>query len=275
VAGGVLNGKAIILPKPTYPKEARAAGAHGAVSVQVLIGEDGKVISAAAVSGDPLLREAAVEAAKGAVFSPTKLSGVPVKVSGIITYNFVASRPLKERLWTFGSMFSLIRSSDPLLLQGPYSGRTMQDLLKAFAKEIPVELKAEQALFDDLARASDADRPAATDKLYSAIKTHLNEEENWKLDAAFYTGNIMVELKRMAENDRNQGSTFDISKLESHLRRVNELAAFAPKSIASDLAEKVKAVGAYANSLEFGSREWAEGLWNSAIPILSQDEKNP
>jgi protein TonB len=55
----------------------------------VLIDENGSVVSASAVSGHPLLRAAAVQAARGARFSPTKLSGQPVKVSGVITYNFV------------------------------------------------------------------------------------------------------------------------------------------------------------------------------------------
>lgn len=89
IAGGVLNGKAISLPKPAYPPAARAVRASGAVNVQVLINEDGKVISAQAVSGHPLLRAVSVEAARGAKFSPTRLSGQPVKVSGIITYNFI------------------------------------------------------------------------------------------------------------------------------------------------------------------------------------------
>ncbi|HMQ05039.1 MAG TPA: energy transducer TonB [Pyrinomonadaceae bacterium] len=89
ISGGVLNGKAVSLPKPAYPPAARAVNAEGAVSVQVLIGEDGRVESASAVSGHPLLRAAAVEAAKGAVFAPTLLSGTPVKVSGVIVYNFV------------------------------------------------------------------------------------------------------------------------------------------------------------------------------------------
>jgi TonB family protein len=84
-----LNGKALVLPKPAYPPAARAVRATGAVSVQVLIDESGKVISAYAVSGHPLLRAASVEAARGTKFSPTKLSGQPVKVSGIIVYNFV------------------------------------------------------------------------------------------------------------------------------------------------------------------------------------------
>lgn len=89
VSGGVLNGKATSLPKPPYPPAARAVRASGAVSVQVLISEQGSVISANAVSGHPLLRPAAVAAARGAKFSPTLLSGQPVKVSGVITYNFV------------------------------------------------------------------------------------------------------------------------------------------------------------------------------------------
>ena len=90
ISGGVLNGKAISLPKPAYPPIARAAHASGTVVVQVLIDENGSVVSAHAVSGHPLLQGAAVGAARQARFSPTKLSGQPVKVTGVIQYNFVA-----------------------------------------------------------------------------------------------------------------------------------------------------------------------------------------
>ncbi len=88
ISGGVLNGKAISLPKPAYPPIAKAAKASGAVTVQVLVDEKGNVVTARAVSGHPLLQAAAVAAARQAKFSPTKLSGKPVKVVGIITYNF-------------------------------------------------------------------------------------------------------------------------------------------------------------------------------------------
>jgi TonB family protein len=90
ISGGVLNGKAISLPKPAYPPIARAVRASGMVTVQVTIDETGKVISARAVGGHPLLQQAAVQAANQARFSPTLLSGRPVKVTGVITYNFVA-----------------------------------------------------------------------------------------------------------------------------------------------------------------------------------------
>jgi periplasmic protein TonB len=87
-SGGVVNGLATHLPKPNYPAPAKAVKAHGSVSVQVLIDESGRVISASAVNGHPLLRGAAVDAARSAKFTPTKLSGTPVKVSGVIVYNF-------------------------------------------------------------------------------------------------------------------------------------------------------------------------------------------
>ena len=88
ISGGVLNGKAASLPTPAYPPAAKAVGASGDVNVQIVIGEDGTVYSAAAVSGHPLLRQASVQAACSATFSPTLLSGVPVRISGIVVYNF-------------------------------------------------------------------------------------------------------------------------------------------------------------------------------------------
>ena len=90
VSGGVLNGKAITLPRPDYPAEARAARASGTVVVQVTIDEYGNVIAARAISGPQALHQASVNAASQARFSPTFLMGEAVKVTGVITYNFVA-----------------------------------------------------------------------------------------------------------------------------------------------------------------------------------------
>lgn len=92
----VLNGKAISLPKPAYPPAARAVRAGGTVSVQLTIDEDGNVSSAAAVSGHPLLRAAAVAAAREAKFSPTTDGGKPVPVKGVVVYNFVPPEPKEQ-----------------------------------------------------------------------------------------------------------------------------------------------------------------------------------
>lgn len=89
VSRGVLNGQATSLPKPIYSAAARGVGAQGQVSVQVTIDESGRVISANAISGNLLLRPDAEKAARNARFTPTLLSDVPVKVTGVITYNFI------------------------------------------------------------------------------------------------------------------------------------------------------------------------------------------
>ncbi len=85
---GVINGKATSLPKPAYSAAARAVNAAGQVSVNVTIDENGRVVSANAVSGHPLLKPAAVTAARNARFSPTLLSGTPIRITGVIVYNF-------------------------------------------------------------------------------------------------------------------------------------------------------------------------------------------
>jgi TonB family protein len=88
VSGGVLQGKAIKKVQPPYPPIAKAARASGPVQVQVTISETGEVIEASVISGHPLLREAALQAARQWLFQPTELSAVPVKVQGILTFNF-------------------------------------------------------------------------------------------------------------------------------------------------------------------------------------------
>lgn len=90
VSLGILNDKAIRLVKPAYPAIARSAGAAGEVRVAVVVDEYGNVIQAMPVSGHPLLRAAAAEAARATKFESPKLNGRPVKVSGVLKFEFVA-----------------------------------------------------------------------------------------------------------------------------------------------------------------------------------------
>ncbi|MDT5270401.1 MAG: hypothetical protein QOH49_2587 [Acidobacteriota bacterium] len=85
---GGLDEQILDAPQPQYPPIAKAAGAEGTVSVKVTVDEEGNVVAARAVSGHPLLRSAAVDAARATKFKPTVVDGKPVKVSGIISYNF-------------------------------------------------------------------------------------------------------------------------------------------------------------------------------------------
>lgn len=85
---GVINGEAISLPQPPYPETARRMGIQGDVTVQVLISEEGRVISSKAIKGHAFLKVTAESAARRAIFSPTYLSKKPVKVTGLIVYKF-------------------------------------------------------------------------------------------------------------------------------------------------------------------------------------------
>jgi TonB family protein len=86
----VMNGRALHLTQPAYPPAARMAHASGVVVIQIVIDEDGNVASAQAITGHPLLQPASVEAAKASKFSPSKVCGEPVRITGVIQYNFVA-----------------------------------------------------------------------------------------------------------------------------------------------------------------------------------------
>lgn len=89
VNGGVLNGRAVFLYQPVYPPDAKANKIGGSVSVQVLVDESGKVVSANAVNGHNLLKQPSEKAALSSRFTPAKVNGQPVKVTGIIVYRFV------------------------------------------------------------------------------------------------------------------------------------------------------------------------------------------
>jgi TonB family protein len=84
-----LRSRAINVPNPAYPPIARAAHASGTVEVAIVVDELGQVVSAKSISGHPLLQAAAVSAARYARFQPVLVDNKPVKVSGILKYDFV------------------------------------------------------------------------------------------------------------------------------------------------------------------------------------------
>lgn len=84
----LVSSKIVSKPVPAYPQIARVAGIQGSVSVEILVDEQGRVVSAKATTGHAILRVAAQQAAMQARFTPTQLNGEPVKISGVITYNF-------------------------------------------------------------------------------------------------------------------------------------------------------------------------------------------
>jgi tetratricopeptide (TPR) repeat protein len=90
INAGVINGKATYLAKPAYPAEAKANRLEGSFKVKVIIDEKGNIIYAKSDCGQGILGEASENAAYESKFSPTTLNGKPVKIIGIVVYNFVA-----------------------------------------------------------------------------------------------------------------------------------------------------------------------------------------
>ena len=74
--------------KPDYPLEARERQIQGEVRVMVTVNESGKVDSAEVVSGDPVLRDAAIRAAKKWTFKPFIKNGAPQRVRAPLTFDF-------------------------------------------------------------------------------------------------------------------------------------------------------------------------------------------
>jgi len=83
-----LQASAINRVEAVYPPLALSARVSGTVMVEVIVDESGNVTSARALAGHALLKDAAVEAARGWTFKPALVQGKPVKVVGSLRFIF-------------------------------------------------------------------------------------------------------------------------------------------------------------------------------------------
>ena len=74
--------------QPVYPSIAQASRVGGIVVIEALIGEDGRVRDATVLRGHQLLKDAALDAVRQWVFTPTRLNGEPVAVLMTVTVVF-------------------------------------------------------------------------------------------------------------------------------------------------------------------------------------------
>jgi protein TonB len=86
--GATVRGEPVNRAQPAYPQLAKSTGQSGMVTVEVAINERGDVVSARALSGPSLLRDAAVSAAKRWKFKPSMRDGKPVTSVSTISFNF-------------------------------------------------------------------------------------------------------------------------------------------------------------------------------------------
>lgn len=209
ISAGVLNGKAIVLPKPIYPQVARAVGARGTVSVSILIDPRGCVNEARTNFGHPLLISAALDAALRTQFSPTTLSDNPVWVNGIITYNFVGD----DQNW-LEIGFHIERWHD-------FSG-------------LPTEFQSKRDLLVAIRQNGIDTRAITREQVYSQIDELLAQEpkkqwlyrvgrlfgriDNNEFRSAIGTKTRSAELTKLIEKAPSEGSTI----LVEHLKQLAE-----------------------------------------------------
>ncbi len=227
IAKGVVNGSAVSLPKPAYPAAAQAVKASGEVKIQVTIDEEGNVISANAVSGHPLLRQAAERAARLAKFKPTTLEGVPVKISGIIIYNFVpapepAATAQPDEIWMLGMIFALLeRVDDESLRQIELDvGKGLIEL----ANNIPQEISKEKPSIEKLAKSKGAERQRLAGEVGRSLEKYFTAKELEIYQTGLLLGAVIGEsFKTVLPLMTDENAKVETARLK------NDLAAFRDK----------------------------------------------
>lgn len=203
ITKGVVNGSAVDLPKPAYPAAAQALKASGEVKVQVTIDEQGNVISSRAISGHPLLRQTAEQAAWQAKFKPTLLEGRPVKVTGTILYNFItpvepAANAQPDEIWAIGVVFALLeKADDEMLKQLDAENDFSKDLLE-LAKDIPEEISKEKPLIEKLSKSTGAERQRLAGELAATLEKYFNPKELEVYRTGLLLGAVIAESLKSA-----------------------------------------------------------------------------
>jgi TonB family protein len=267
VSKGVVNGSAVSLPKPAYPAAAKAVRASGTVSVQVTIDEQGNVISATAIGGHPLLQAAAVEAARAAKFRPTLLEGQPVKVTGIITYNFVAAMSLTE----IGYELSFAEKSMSLK---NFTLSSVNGSLPADWKEEREDLKALNAYLVEKKGEENKVTTQESSSLSSSISDKSSEPKEKMViasssGAAIYNGRQMLDERavdmlrelqskienRLTANERTlwafrlgrllgkiNAEIEDVDNTRANIAELSQMGAGAPQGMTPEVLSKIKEI---------------------------------
>jgi TonB family protein len=241
ISTGVINGRAVSLPKPEYPDAAQKAGITGKVNVQVEIDESGKVVSAKAVSGieDASIRKAAETAALQAKFAPTLLSGKPVKVSGVIVYDFVIEKSNEEKVQIFGisTFLRMLGGSAANLAEfNKFFGSS--DMIKETIEEFPA-FSSDLSPLSRLENLPPESRVRKIDEVTASIKTKLNGSDLWQFELGGYFGGIISQFMAAKGENGFDPSKLDETELKQNLLKIKELCATAPPDFPKDVLSKL------------------------------------
>ena len=231
ISAGVINGKAINLVRPEYPKSAVAANVYGQVSIQVLIDENGSVISAKVNSGNPLLQSVSVKAALESKFEPITLSGEPVRVNGIIIYKFIPHE------WNWLEIGFSLNSS-----------RSNYYLLESLSETLPVGFEEERQILQQLPQTSE-NQNDFQNAIIASISGKLinNEKSNWLFSVGLILGQMTQNCCRIDEKTQES-----IEKLKVSLQ-------LKPKNISTDLVSNLEKLILFAENPKYNTYNPAEG----------------
>ena len=264
VSGGVLNGKATNLVKPPFPAAAKAVRAEGAVNVQVTIDEQGNVISATAVSGHPLLRAGAVQAARASKFSPTTLEGKPVKVTGVIVYNFTLpkadeSEVESQRLIPMGLVMFLTA-----LKEIPGDAESDQILLD-LGEELPATMKSDRAQFERLVKAkSQGEKSKIIDEIVAAMRKDLSGTDAWMIDLGKNWGGAIGEAFRISDSEYKR----DRQNFVRNLEGMNWLLESPPKDISDVSLGKIRAIAEYNGETDRITPQFINNFFKTSLDFI-------
>lgn len=266
ISAGIINDKATNLPAPVYPAAAQAVKAAGEVNVKVLVDEQGATLTAESISGHPLLRQAAEQAALQAKFPPTQLSGKPVKVSGVLVYNFVLPASNEEKLQIMGLA--------TVLAITPFTGidDDWSAMIKQMKAESPEITDEAAALLLTLGKESTPEQISAVIvRVAPLVRRQLTGDEAWQFDLGAAFGNLMAETNLSVE-DIEQPLNMELIK--KHLTEIKTLLANRPKDFPADVAEKFDEMLKFIETEDINALENRLGFGNIIMEILETISPN-
>jgi TonB family protein len=260
-SGGVFQGSAIRRVEPTYPPLAKAAQVSGSVVVEVTVDEEGGVISARALSGHPLLKDAAVAAARGWRFSLTKLEGVPVKVIGTITFSFLLGDP--QRIEQLEAQVRENPGSDEahLKLAGAYKDMERNDEAVAQYTEA-IRIKPDNAtayfelgqVYERLRRDDDA-----REAYRQAVNLNPGRDSAGKLISTLPDHGHML-IAQFHYRHAQYQDAIEVLRQAASIYPESDEVHIHLGIVYVELGDKESALNEY-NSLKDKKAEWAEKLW--------------
>ncbi len=277
IIGGVVNGKAIFLPKPPYPEESRKSKVSGTVGVRVLIDENGNVLSAKAETGidDLLLKTACEKVAIQAKFSPTTLGGKPVKVSGIINYSFVLNEEPKKRneeikFVGLGFFLSTIYNSagDSIRFNDLFD---FKDFKAEFADEFgnfSDDIVKEVGTLSNLPELDEKQKLEAIDKVIYSILDKSSESDLWQFKLGKDFGDLLGIFTKAVDNKGFNPDKLDENAVKATVANINNLLKSAPPEFPAKILKKFNELTESADKLNLADTKSMESFSEKLTALI-------